>query len=260
MSSTSSTDQVFAVPELITAIILQLPIQDILTHAQLVNRSWKLAVDSLPVQQAVFLTPQQSDHGMKPKFNPLLKEKFPSWFNCAERNNTDRDKRGWQFERLEWGSSPEKCAAYARKEASWRQMLPVQPPATIFEVRKAEHYQGRSYLKVGQVAFSEGVRMGTLYDWAQKTFRMPISEFQMKWHMVSPTEDVELDFSMPPDETETPDEIEKRMMGQGPPKVTMNTSYTMQCDFGMEPDVQPKFISEGYEDLSITWGGEKNLR
>ncbi|KAG4428361.1 hypothetical protein IFR05_016155 [Cadophora sp. M221] len=260
MTSTSARDQVFAIPELTTAIILQLPIQDILIHAQRVNRNWKSAVDSLSVQQALFLSPRPSGPCLKPEFNPLLVEKFPHWFKPTQRKGTGREKRGWQFEELEWGSNTEKCAAYSRKEASWRRMLPVQPPATILEVRQAEHYQTGSYLTVGQVEFEEGVRMGTTYDWAQKTVARPISKFQMKWHMAPPTDDAELDFSMPPDEKETPEEIEKRARGQGQPKVTMYTSYTMQCSMGVGGDIGPQFVSKGSEELDISWGEETSLR
>ncbi|KAH9220747.1 hypothetical protein DL95DRAFT_382668 [Leptodontidium sp. 2 PMI_412] len=260
MASISARDQVFAIPELTTAIILQLPIQDILIHAQLVNRSWKAAVDSLSVQQALFLSPRSSNPGLKPEFNPLLVKSFPHWFKPTERKGTGRGKRGWQFKELEWGSSDEKCAAYARKEASWRRMLPVQPPATNLEIRQAEHYQLGSYLTVGQVEFAEGVRMGTIYDWAQKTVARPISKFQMKWHMAPPTLDPELDYSMAADEMESLEEIEKRARGQGPPKVTMHTSYTMQCSVGLGGDVGPKFVSQGFEELDISWGEEISLR
>ncbi|PVH83800.1 hypothetical protein DL98DRAFT_512951 [Cadophora sp. DSE1049] len=259
MSSGSARDQVLSLPELNAAIIIQLPINDILINAQRVNRNWKAAVDSLPVQRALFLEPLPSDRGLKPEFNPLLVGKFPHWFKPTERKGSGRGKRGWQFKELEWGSSAETCAAYARKDASWRQMLPVQPPATIFEIRQAGHYQMGSYLKVGQVTFKDGVRMGTLYDWAQKTVATPISGFQMKWHMAAPSEDAKVSFAMPADEPETPEELEKRARGRGPPKVTMRTRYTMQCCVDMEPDVGPEFVSEGYEDLKLSWGEEKDL-
>ncbi|KAH7407339.1 hypothetical protein BKA64DRAFT_412782 [Cadophora sp. MPI-SDFR-AT-0126] len=258
MSSLSARDQVLSLPELTAAIIIQLPLNDILINAQRVNRSWKAAVDSLPVQQALYFAALPSDCGLKPAFNPLLAEKFPHWFKPTERRGSGRGKRGWQFEELEWGSSVKKCAAYARKDASWRRMLPVQPPATIFEVRQAEHYQTGSYQKVGQIDLKDGVRMGTLYDWAQKTVATPISGFQMKWHMAPPSEDAKLSFAMPADDIETHEELERRKRGEGLPKVTMRTSYTMQCCIGMGPDVGPEFVSEGYEDLNLSWGEEKS--
>ena len=260
MFSASAQDQVLSLPELTAAIIIQLPINDILVNAQRVNRDWKAAVDSLPVQQALFFAPVPSDRGLIPEFNPLLVEKFSPWFKSTERKGSGRGSRGWQFTELEWGSSKEKCAAYVRKEASWRRMLPVQPPATIFEVRQASHYQLGSDLEVGQITFEDGVRMGTLYDWAQKTVATPISAFQMKWNMAPPSEDLEPSFSMPADDPETPEDIEKRKMGEGPPKVTMRTSYTMQCCIGMDPDVGREFVSEGFEDLKLSWGEKKDLR
>ena len=259
MSSISAQVQVLSLPELTAAIIIQLPINDILVHAQRVNRNWKAAVDSLPFQQALFFAPLPPSCGLKPEFNPLLMEKFTPWFKTTECKCSGRGNRGWQFTELEWGSSKEKCAAYARKDASWRRMLPVQPPATIFEVRQASHYQMGSDLEVGQITFKDGLRMGTLYDWAQKTVATPISAFEMKWNMAPPSEDLEPSFSMPADDPETPEDTEKRKRGEGPPKATMRTSYTMQCCIGMDPDVGPEFVSEGFEDLKLLWGKKKDL-
>ncbi|CZT13032.1 uncharacterized protein RCO7_04269 [Rhynchosporium graminicola] len=227
--------------------------QDILINATLVNHSWKDATDSLPIQRALFFAPRSSNQGLKADFNPLLVEKFPSWFKSTEPKNAGYNKRGWEFKDLEWGINDKKCAAYKRKEASWRIMLPVQPSATVFVVREAKHYPGCSYLKVGEVTIKEGVRMGTIYDWAQKTARMPIYSFQMKWHMVHPDEDMEIDFSMPPDDLQILEENEKRRRGEGPPRVTMRTSYTMQCSIGIDLDVGPEFVSDGYEDLELAW-------
>ncbi|KAL2073605.1 hypothetical protein VTL71DRAFT_10931 [Oculimacula yallundae] len=254
MSSSSAQDHVLSLPELISAIILQLPIQNILINVSLVNHTWKAAVDSPPVQQALFLLPRISDQGIKPEFNPLLIEKFPSWFKTTQPKTKSRGKRGWEFNDLEWGSSVSKIAAYKRKDASWRRMLPVQPPATTFEVRRAEHWQAGSSYEVGEVTIPGGVRMGMLYDWAQKTVRTPISDFQVKWYMAHPDEDVEPGFGMMRDEVETEEVIEERKRGRGMPKVVMRTSYTMQCAVDMELDVGEEFVSDGFEELELVWG------
>ncbi|KAK0100832.1 hypothetical protein ONS95_007279 [Cadophora gregata] len=257
MPSISARDKVLALPELTAAIVIQLPINDILINAQRVSSKWKAAVDSLPVQQVLFFAPLPSDRGLKPQFNPLLAEKFPAWFKPTERKGSHRGSRGWKFEELEWGSTKEKCAAYVRKDASWRRMLPVQPPATIFEVRQASHYQMGSYLKVGHITVEDGVRMGTVYDWAQKTVTTPISDFQMKWHMAHPNDDAKLSFGMSADEMDTAEEFDRRAQGGGSPKVTMYTSYTMQCCVDMDPDVGSEFVSGGYEDLKLSWEEER---
>ncbi len=261
MSSSSAQEQVFSLPELTVAIILQLPLRDILVNAQRVSREWESAVKSAKVQYALYLKPLPSSECVKAQFNPLLEAAFPPWFKNIKRTSakvgSKRVSRGWQFkELLKWGSSAEACAAYSRKEASWRRMLPVQPPATIFEVVKIEHYQTGSFKEVGEVTFRDGVRMGTLYDLAQKTVAKPISSFEMKWQMFPP-----LDGEPEDSGEDTPlHEVSKRARGEGPPKVTMRTNYTFQCSMGMRPDVGPEFVSKGYEELDIAFGNETRLR
>lgn len=96
--------------------------------------------------------------------------------------------------------------------------------------------------------------MGTLYDFAQKTVARPISKFHVKWHMFPPME------GECEDNDDSPlQEVSKRARGEGPPKVTMRTSFTFQCSIDMASDVPEKFESEGYEDLDIKFGPEKRI-
>ncbi|KAE8444470.1 hypothetical protein EG329_000561 [Mollisiaceae sp. DMI_Dod_QoI] len=232
-------EQAFSLPEIVETILLQLPLRDLLINGQLVCHSWNSAIQSPTLQQALFIQPQPKTDDQEPRFNPLLKEAFFPWFDKNQKQN--RFSRGNEFRTLDWNSNDKKRAAYARKEASWRRMLPVQPPATTFEVDAISNYQMGSRRQKGEVRFEEGVRMGALYDYAQKTVAKPISSFWVEWHMVPEEED----------DSDTP--LRQEVEWKPSQKVTVHTSYTFQCVQGMRGDVGPEFRSEGYENLEITF-------
>lgn len=75
--------------------------------------------------------------------------------------------------------------AYARKEASWRRMLPIQPAYKIFEVESDVRSHSGETKTIGSVEFEEGVRMGTLYDYSQKAVARPSGTFDIRWHHAS---------------------------------------------------------------------------
>jgi hypothetical protein len=174
-------DEVLAIPELVSTILLQLPLQDLLVNAQLVSHSWNhLIKTSIPLQQHLFFSPLPSPtlgnkYSQPPHFNPLLQASFPAWFT----NKSTRFGRSYQFAALPWKNSPKRVEAYMRKGASWRKMLPIQPPVGNFKVVKNSHYQRQSKVQKGQVRFEDGVRMGVLYDYACETVCRPISSFSM---------------------------------------------------------------------------------
>lgn len=117
-------------------------------------------------------------------------------------------------------------------------MLPVQPPPTTLEVDALISAMGRGRQKSGEVKFEEGVHMGTLYDYAQKTVSKPISSFWVEWKMFAPVNDAA---------------VQEEVAWKPSPTVTMHTRHTVQCIKSMPSDVGPEFKSEGYQDLEITF-------
>ncbi|KAF8850621.1 hypothetical protein BDZ45DRAFT_679679 [Acephala macrosclerotiorum] len=231
-------EQALSLPEILENILLQLPVRDLLVNAQLVCRRWNTVIKSPTLQQALFFLPESENKDQEPRFNPLLKEVFPPWFS---KNQKIIYARGKVFNELDWNSSHEKIAAYARKEASWRQMLPVQPPPTTLDVDAITLARGGGQQSKGEVKFKDGVRMGTLYDYAQKTVSRPISSFWVEWKMFPPIND----------DSDAP--LQEEAAWQPSPTVTMHIRHTVQCMLGMPSDVKPEFKSEAYEDLYIAF-------
>jgi hypothetical protein len=76
-------DQVFSTPELLGAILRSLSMQDVLVGAMRVNRMWNTTIiDSPTLQQHLFFGSIKPSPAGKIQWtkNPLLAEKFPSWF------------------------------------------------------------------------------------------------------------------------------------------------------------------------------------
>lgn len=87
-----------------------------------------------------------------------------------------------------------------------------------------------------QVQFSDGVTMGTLYDYAYKSVKVPITAFLMDWHLIGV-----LKIAGVVDPTVKKD----------PTVVTMKVNFTFQCVQGMGPDVGKEFQSEAFENLGL---------
>lgn len=87
------------------------------------------------------------------------------------------------FTSLDWNRSYAKQDAYSRKEASWRRMLPVQPPAKTLEVVTLSYHEDQQFESKGEMQFEDGVRIGTLYDLGYQTVWQPISSFWISWDM-----------------------------------------------------------------------------
>lgn len=123
-------------------------------------------------------------------------------------------------------------------------MLPTQPPPHTFEVVKRSSYQMGSKVCTGEVAFSDGVCMGTLYDYAYVSVAEPISSFAMEWHVPLETGSEEIG-----EDVGHVDEKRKDV-------VTMAVRYTFQCTVGMPPDVGEEFRSAAFEELHVPFGEE----
>lgn len=212
----TAREQVLAMPELMESILLQLPFQELLINAQCVSQTWNAIISSSPLlQQKLFFQPWASNVSRPYEFNPLLRERFWRYFpdrseelgeflfcclpgpidwnrnhyfgdcaDCKDYENVDASHAVHAEE-----MTRKKQDAYARKEASWRRMLPIQPANKIFEVTsKLRHYLGTT-ISLGEVEFKDGVRMGTLYDYSQMTVVDPSASFWVDWHHPWPGED-----------------------------------------------------------------------
>ena len=130
--------------EILEEILLQLDMRSLLTSAQLVNRSWRQLIQKSPeIQRALFFKPQKDQRGdSEPILNPLLVKSFPSVFPKDGSTSSI-----FSFKSLDMVKSPEKLAAYTRKEASWRSMLVQQPPVSDFAILDLAHGRGGDSLR-----------------------------------------------------------------------------------------------------------------
>jgi len=138
------SERALASTELLENIFLQLNLRSLLTSAQSVNRSWRQLIQkSSKIQKALFFQPEKKRRGAnEPMFNSLSMETFPSLF--PQDGGTSSK---FSFTSLDMAQTPEKLAAYARSEASWRKMLVQQPPISEFAFMYSEKSMGGDSLE-----------------------------------------------------------------------------------------------------------------
>jgi hypothetical protein len=172
---TKPIHDVLLTTELLEAILLSLTPQDLLINAQRVSRIWKRVIDSsLLLQQALFF---QSSAKRLPVVNPLLEKVFPSWFRKLPEYDV---LRGQLVATLPWGKDAETRRAITRFDASWRRMLPCQPPKTYLKWRGLSE---RLFETLGEKNFPGGVRMGILYDIGIDACMDHLGSFWFQWDM-----------------------------------------------------------------------------
>lgn len=140
--------------DILIEIFLHLSQQDLLLIQRTCRRWRSLISDSRILQQALFLCPSFETPLPHPEWNPLLKSKFPSFFDGSR---TKPIRAGLHslgpWDRCDWARGADagtdrefvdapvldgsRCAAYARKEASWRRMVPCRPAPTELQVTDA---------------------------------------------------------------------------------------------------------------------------
>jgi hypothetical protein len=149
---------VLQAPALLYEIFLHLSQQDLLL-IQCVCRTWQnIITTSTSLQAKLFFHPgtRRSNTSQVPELNPLLQDRFPSFFdggrhenriktelqNLGPWNSTDwfRGKSRAKIPRLS-SQDRRRMAAYARAEASWRRMIPCKPAPD--ELQVAFGYEGR---------------------------------------------------------------------------------------------------------------------
>ncbi|RYP37468.1 hypothetical protein DL767_002941 [Monosporascus sp. MG133] len=136
MSTLSAKDRVLLTPELLENIFCLTDVKTLLVSAQRVSRTWHEVAQVPRVQRALFLVPDWR-RSMSYLYNPLLIEVFPLFFEhlYLEPNGplplttktTDTATLGsCDFPSIEHILA--KREAFTRPDASWRRMLPRQPP------------------------------------------------------------------------------------------------------------------------------------
>jgi hypothetical protein len=171
--------QVFTTTETLEAILFHLSVKDLLVNSTRVTRMWKSVIDSSPtLQEALFLKPSLQQPRV---FNPLLTEAFPPWFReKQERNNM----RGPELTgSLPWGSNEKARDAFMRKDASWRCMLPCQPPKRQLKIVGKKNVREGIRELSGACTFDSGIRMGALYDFGIDACWIYIGSFWFQWEV-----------------------------------------------------------------------------
>ncbi|KIM97470.1 hypothetical protein OIDMADRAFT_182778 [Oidiodendron maius Zn] len=122
--------EVFSIPELLHFILLELPLKDLLV-VQGVCCQWYEAIEtSETFQEKLFFQPTR-DQSRPPEFNPLLKMIFPS-FNEATTMTAGITRS--MFHEVDWFKDPSRRYKFLRPEASWREMLSIQPYSKLVDV------------------------------------------------------------------------------------------------------------------------------
>jgi hypothetical protein len=251
-SRASAAHQLLHIPLILENIILHLSIRDILVNAQRVNQTWRSIISSYTsIQRALFLKPWATSDITPPEsmLNPLLEELFPIWFR-------DRGCR-WPAETgLDWSSDVEKMRIFMRKEASWRQMLPVQPPAEFLSIVRSTDWRGGSSKIVGQIPCIDGLRMGTLYDltndvgWGVNCV--------MKWRMFVGSEDSDDEDGDNEGGSDEDGKAKAREPFKREAVAKLRTYHVMQCALGVRRSwnrrgLQEAWRSEGHHDIDVDY-------
>ena len=249
MKKSRAQDQAFATPEILEAILLQLPFVNLLVDAHLVNHEWKNLIDSSPLlQQALFFQPE-SFTGLEPRINSLLQRSFPIFFDRPQigHDNVQYQKmrEAYDFATLNWNSNSCRQKAYSRATASWRRMLPFQPPILTLEVTQITHGQRGDSERSGEKYFENGLRMGPLWDLVASEIARPISTFGIKW----------IGEKAPGAAIGLLGWRSENDDGSG--KAVITLGWTVQCCCDIKGDLGKEFMSDGFEKLKITFGEEK---
>lgn len=172
--SNPSASAVFATVELLEYILVHLPMLDLLTNAQRVNRHWKGTIKGSPcLQRKLYLQPELQEKGFLDcdrVANPLLEDVVPF---CYQQHPDVLNYQMLDLTGLEVFSifsNTNRKSAFLCPKASWRLMLFSQPPPLRLGLWKSypepgdlpRNQDSRQSFKIQ--TFPQGLRMGTLYD------------------------------------------------------------------------------------------------
>ncbi|KAF2797781.1 hypothetical protein K505DRAFT_322304 [Melanomma pulvis-pyrius CBS 109.77] len=159
----SACTRVFHTPELLEAVLAQLPRKDLL-FAQRVSRHFQSSVKSSPsLQQALFFRAAPLKDPKAWIINPFLRKTFLPWF-AFSRTSQDIET----IELLDWTLDDKKRQAFLYKDASWRKMLVLQPPPKKLSIVEFCHGQCADSAREANISFeekdSQSVTMDAVYD------------------------------------------------------------------------------------------------
>jgi hypothetical protein len=257
----SPRDRVLDTPELLASIFIHVDPIDLLVNVQRVSKTWNSIIEtSLHLQRIIFMAPRPAYPGdLVREVNPFLQKWFKPWFQVLGRKITDASQYSDDYSFCFRGRYGEQQIADMRAVASWRKMVPVQPPPTTLEVVKM-HPSGvlrKPGQPIGEVATMEckdGVRMGTLYDLGWETAHKPYAKFACLWKM----------FPLDKETTAKDSILERQQILQAQQRLLtenrkggatgseMEDKVTVLMDLsmprvGMANAMKPEHKSEGYE-------------
>ncbi|KAJ6538513.1 hypothetical protein DFH09DRAFT_1398327 [Mycena vulgaris] len=215
----TAKNMVICTPELLELVLSHLPMRDLLITAPLVSKTWQVITLSPALQRALFFQP---DPSAEPVQNPLLMEMFPPFFAPEGDSRWSWPGNVSSIKSMPWSKAP---GAFKRKEASWRRMLVMQPPAQNMTVTEICHGRGGDFERRA-VLDDLSLRMGILYALAVPFIDRVASSFCIRWHDNS---DAEGD-------------------------LTLAVIFTQQCRMGREGLLDKRFSSDEAKSTEINFG------
>lgn len=199
-----SCDQVLHTPELLELILLHLPMRDLLLAQRTCQKFRNLIRTSPTLQQILYLkplpesatptstspTPNLSSYGTAEPVteswqrNPLLISPFLPWFNRT-RCKIKFDLTTLDVFENSALAKPNLRSIFLTPEASWRQMLVVQPPVTRLDLIRIQSNLNGDVVEDSRLWLEQGLTMGILYDiTCQEVLGTTAhkSLFRLQWH------------------------------------------------------------------------------
>ncbi|KAF2809290.1 uncharacterized protein BDZ99DRAFT_26108 [Mytilinidion resinicola] len=188
-----ATQRVFEIPELLELILLPLSFHSLLS-AQLISRCFWLTIRSSPtLQRTLYFRAEPKTASGAWAANQVLVERFRPWFTDPSINKHVSSR--YKFVHLSWLGFAHRREPLLRKGASWRHMLPMQPPPTKLTILRSHfsRFSDPQYVLPGEkprwraeIEREGGITMGLLYDIVEGFFALlPAhhfeAEFGVRW-------------------------------------------------------------------------------
>lgn len=218
---------IFSTTEIFEAILIQLSSQDLLRMQQ-VARHWNQVItQSHALQQKLFFRPI-SNKDARPELNPLLQTLFPPCFALKTVPTWWDLTAATGINEQNWFQDENRRMSVLRPEASWRRMLPVQPPARIDRISWIGNCGCSEYFNKGGISSqyeylqADGARMGLIYDILVHYVEDWSGYFFIQWHMFP---------ALPSDEAvvDTPIEDVEHNMSPLENKITIHGAHETDC-------------------------------
>jgi hypothetical protein len=172
----SPRDLVLTTPELLESILLHLSPHHLLA-AQLISQIFRNTITSSPsLQHRLFFRPDPTRPPKQWLINPLLRHHFLPWFVMPGGRGAIRNYH--TLKRMDWVSSASRLSAFLRKDASWRNMLLMQPSPNQLHVVRWVHGQAGDSASNAAIPFpNDAVTMGLVYDLTERFLRDSVGSY-----------------------------------------------------------------------------------